>query len=94
MITAYGGDLDGRDGGVKAPSRFGFDPLEAAAKCYETERGTVVNVDCGDARLFKAIRLHSLGVDDSGGGWNAPDPRVAELGDTAVVILDMHEFVN
>jgi len=75
------GDVDGRDGGGEAPSRFGFDPLEAAAKCYETERGTVVCIRRKHSQQQASPRMPS-GVCDgiySLSAWQAPSQQPVRI---------------
>ena len=51
-------------------------------------------VDLGDLQYYKVLCFYSLLYDASNDWFIAPDPRLAEFGDTAFVIIDMDEFMR
>lgn len=51
-------------------------------------------VDLGDLQYYKVLCFYSLLYDASNDWFIAPDPRLAEFGDTALVIIDMDEFMR
>lgn len=51
-------------------------------------------VDLGDLQYYKVLCFYSLLYDASNDWFIAPDPRLAEFGDTALVITDMDELMR
>lgn len=51
-------------------------------------------VDLGDLQYYKVLCFYSLLYDAPNDWFVAPSPRLAEFGDTALVIIDMDEFMR
>lgn len=51
-------------------------------------------VDLGDLQYYKVLCFYSLLYDAANDWFVTPSPRLSEFGDTAVVIIDMDEFMR
>ena len=93
--NSFRGDMT--EGAVQVfsdPIEGGLNMLSSIPDSIKPLVDKITWVDLGDLQYYKVLCFYSLLYDASNDWFIAPDPRLAEFGDTALVIIDMDEFMR